>query len=217
MSLLQPSSSGRNVPGWNLPCRQVQWSCCFLILCLCLLPEGWVVLPGYGCNLGLVLTFLTAGKIRAKTADTKLCLPISCLRQTARRNLWESVIVSEQASRNRVSSYCNPIQYLAALGGLSEERGYPWYGDCRTCFCGRLSRFRFGGLFPLLKRGEKSQGGKRPFLLMSSGTPCSEVISWASGWCSSAVHLQDLPSVSERWFWALHVHQGGETGLKNSF
>lgn len=186
-----PAPQAGHVPGWNLPWRQVQWDCCFLILCLRLLPEGRVGLPGYGFSLGLVLTFLTVGKICAKTADTKLCLAISCLKQTDQEKpvgKCNCFLNRLQGTESQVTVIESSI--LQLWEAYQRREGITDMGDCRTCFCRRLSRFRFGGLFLLLKRSEKNQGGKRPFLLMF----LRRFVQWSDKlsirlmlqWCASA-------------------------------
>lgn len=80
--LLQPSSSVRTCASVELALQTGKMVLLFSDPSLCLLPEGCVGLPRYGFTLRLVLTFLTVGKICAKTADTKLCLAFSCVKQT---------------------------------------------------------------------------------------------------------------------------------------
>lgn len=157
-----PAPWAGHVPRWNLPCRQVQWGCCFLIPCLCPLPEGWVGLPGYGFTLGLLLTFLTVGKICAKTADTKLCLGISCLKQTD----LEKPVGKCNCFLNRLQGTESQVtviesSILQLWEAYQSREGITDMGDCRTCFCRRLSRFHFGGLFLLLKHSEKEPEWKK--------------------------------------------------------
>lgn len=117
---------GQDLPGWNLPCRQVQWDCCFLIPCPCFLP-GMALLWGLSWPSSQL-------EDCAKTADKAVSgfqLPKA---NRPGETCGKVELFCEQVSRNGVSSYCNWIQYLAALGGLSEERRDHWYGGLQNLF-----------------------------------------------------------------------------------
>lgn len=91
-----------------------------------------------GCQLwlyfGAAADLPHSPKICAKTADKAVAgfqLPKA---NRPGESCGKMSLFSERASRNGVSGYCNWIRYLAALGALSEDRRYHWYGGLQNLF-----------------------------------------------------------------------------------
>lgn len=111
----------------------------------------------YGFTLELLLTFLTVPKSVPRQL-TKLRLAFSCLKQTDR----EKAVGKCHCFRNGLQGTgCQVTVIESDILQLWEPyqrtEGITDMGDCRTCFCRRLSRFYSGGLFVSIKQG----GGKK--------------------------------------------------------
>lgn len=116
---------------------------------------NWAASSGFA--LELVLTFLTVTKSVPRQL-TKLCLAFSCLKQTDR----EKPVGKCNCFLNRLQGTgCQVTVIESSILQLWEpyqrREGITDMGDCRTCFCRRLSRFYSGGLFVLLKQGGKKK------------------------------------------------------------
>lgn len=87
---------------------------------------------------------------------TKLCLAFSCLKQTDQEKpvgKCNCFLNRLQGTESQVTVIESGI--LQLWEAYQRREGIADTGDCRTCFCRRLSRFHFGDLFVSLKQGEK--------------------------------------------------------------